>query len=146
IGGVSARIEEIERPVPSRFSWWYYRLQAGYSDETYGAKLFGPAINCLPCYNESDDDLIPAQWLNSGCVFYRTPVFLREKFPDFHGYSFMEDVHLSARIAKTHRLFFHKRALCRHRDATNSLKRNVKELARMRVRNQRAVARDVLGR
>lgn len=146
VGGVAARIDEIQRPAPSGWSWWYYRLQAGYADHTYGGRLFGPAINCLPCYTETQGDLIPAEWLNSGCVFYRSAVFRRELFPQFEGYSFMEDVHLSARIARTHRLYFHTRARCNHRDGAASRgQRDGATLARMRIRNQRIVAREVLG-
>ncbi len=148
VGGVAVRIDEIPRHSPSRLARLYYRLQAGYAHPTYGARLFGAAINCLPCYSEpteADGSLIRAEWLNSGCVFYRREVFLREKFPTFDGYSFMEDVHCSARIAKTHRLYFHTTARCGHRDGTNSLKRDILGLARQRIRNQRIVARDVMG-
>ncbi len=146
IGGVAVRIDEIDRPVPSGWLWWYYRLQAGFADRTYGGRLFGPAINCLPCYTEADGELIPAEWLNSGCVFYRTEIFQREMFPCFEGYSFMEDVHLSARIARTHRLYFHTAARCQHRDGAAVRPRSdMRQLARMRIRNQRIVAREVLG-
>jgi glycosyltransferase involved in cell wall biosynthesis len=148
VGGISARIDEIKRPPPSRLTRTYYRLQAGYGDGTYGGRLFGPAINCLPCYSEPAEgggELIRAEWLNSGCVFYRREPFLREKFPAFDGYSFMEDVHCSARIAKTHRLYFHASARCSHREGTNLLKRDHVGLARQRIHNQRVVARDVLG-
>jgi glycosyltransferase involved in cell wall biosynthesis len=146
IGGIALRIDEIVRPEPKGWSWWYYRLQAGYRDRTYGGRLFGPAINCLPCYTENDGDLIPAEWLNSGGVFYRSDVFLRELFPKFEGYSFMEDVHLSARVAKTHRLYFHKTARCQHRDGATSRPRDDhRARARMRIRNQRLVATEVLG-
>lgn len=148
VGGISARIDEMHRPAPSRLTRIYYRVQAGYSHGTYGGRLFGPAINCLPCYSEpaeGDGALIRAEWLNSGCVFYRREPFLREKFPAFEGYSFMEDVHCSARIARTHRLYFHTRARCSHREGTNSLKRDHVGLARQRIQNQRLVARDVLG-
>ncbi len=144
VGGVSARIEGSSHPAPRGLLWWYYRLQAGYADETYGARLFGPAINCFPCYERAAAGLIPADWLNSACVFYRTPVFLKEQFPAFEGYSYMEDVHLSARIAKTHRLFFHAGALCDHRDGGRGTRSNAREIARMRIRNQRRVAREVL--
>lgn len=148
IGGVAVRVDEIQRPPPSRLARFYYRLQAGYAHPTYGGRLFGAAINCLPCYTEPAEaggDLIRAEWLNSGCVFYRREPFLREKFPAFDGYSFMEDVHCSARIAKTHRLYFHTRARCSHREGTNTLKRDIAGLARQRIRNQRIVARDVIG-
>lgn len=145
IGGVAARLDEPPRPTPKGLIWWYYRIQAGFSHPTYGGKLFGPAINCYPSYTESDGDLINADWLNSGCVFYRTPLFHREMFPNFKGYSFMEDVHLSARIAKTHRLYFHARAKYLHQDVQSHSRRNVREIARMRIRNQRLVSREVLG-
>ncbi len=145
VGGVAGRIGETTRPVPRGLLRWYYRLQAGYAHPTYGAQLFGPAINCYPSYTEAPGELIPAQWLSSTCVFYRTAIFQREKFPAFEGYSSMEDVHLSARVGKTHRLYFHAGAPFEHRDATSPWKRDHAALARSRIRNQRAVAREVLG-
>jgi len=145
IGGIAARIEGMEHRAPRGLLRCYYRLQAGYAHPTYGGKLFGAAVNCLPTYTEAEDDLIPADWLNSTCVFYRTALFQREKFPEFEGYSFLEDVHLSARVGRTHRLFFHKTATFEHRDAPSTFKRNARALARMRVRHQRLVARDILG-
>jgi glycosyltransferase involved in cell wall biosynthesis len=148
VGGIAVRIDEIQRPAPSRLLRWYYRMQAGYQHPTYGGRLFGAAINCLPCYTEaaeSGGDLIKSDWLNSGCVFYRREPFLREKFPAFDGYSYMEDVHCSARIGRTHRLYFHTRARCSHREGGGSHKRDVLALARQRIRNQRIVAREVMG-
>lgn len=145
IGGVAGRIEESTRPVPRGPLWWYYRLQAGFRHPTYGGKLFGPAINCYPSYTEAESALMPADWLSSTCVMYRTELFRREQFPKFEGYSFMEDVHLSARVGKTHRLFFHRDAIFQHDDAPSTFKRNVLALARSRIRNQRLVARDVMG-
>lgn len=147
-GGISVRIDDVHRPIPSRLTRLYYRIQAGYPHPTYGGRLFGPGINCLPTYlepAEQNGTLIPADWLNSGCVFYRREPFLRERFPAFEGYSFMEDVHLSARIGKTHRLYFHTTATCGHREGTNSQKSDHLAMARMRIRNQRIVAREVQG-
>jgi GT2 family glycosyltransferase len=146
IGGVGARMIGGDRPVPRGFLWWYYRIQAGFDHPTYGGKLFGPAINCYPSYTEAaTQDLIPADWLNSTCVFYRTEAFLEEQFPAFTGYSFMEDVHLSARIARRRRLYFHASARFAHHDATSSWKRDFRGMARNRIRNQRLVAREILG-
>jgi glycosyltransferase involved in cell wall biosynthesis len=147
-GGISVRIDDIHRPIPSGITRAYLKIQAGYDHPTYGARLFGAGINCLPTYEEQTEDngtLIRADWLNSGCVFYRREPFLRERFPAFDGYSFMEDVHCSARIGKTHRLYFHKTATCGHREGTNSLKRDYLGIARMRIRNQRIVATEVQG-
>jgi GT2 family glycosyltransferase len=144
VGGVAARIDGMQHPTPRGLLWWYYRLQAGYSHPTYGGKLFGPGINCLPSYTEGDGDLIPSDWLNSTCVFYRTELFQRELFPQFEGYSFLEDVHVSSRIGRTHRLYFHRTATFEHRDAPSTFKKNIRELIRMRLRHQRVVARDIL--
>lgn len=146
IGGVGARMMGEDRPTPRGLLWWYYRIQAGYAHPTYGGKLFGPAINCFPSYTEAaSESLIPADWLSCTCVFYRTELFMRERFPLFTGYSFMEDVHLSARISKTHRLFFHTEAQYEHFDAPNSWKRDLAAMARNRMGNQRLVAREILG-
>ncbi|MGB8167501.1 MAG: glycosyltransferase family 2 protein [Chthoniobacteraceae bacterium] len=144
IGGVAARIVGLQHPVPRGLLWWYYRLQAGYAHPTYGGQLFGPAINCLPSYTETAGDLIPATWLNSTCVLYRRPLFEREQFPQFQGYSFLEDVHLSARIAHTHELYFHADAFFEHHDAPSRFKRDARGLTRMRWQNQQVVARDVM--
>jgi GT2 family glycosyltransferase len=143
-GGVAARICGLQHTPPRGLLRAYYRWQAGYLHPTYGGKLFGPAINCLPSYTESEGDLMPADWLNSTCVVYRTPLFLREMFPYFQGYSSMEDVHLSARIGRTHKLYFHSTAMFEHHDAPSPFKRDVKTMARIRNRNQRLVARDVM--
>jgi cellulose synthase/poly-beta-1,6-N-acetylglucosamine synthase-like glycosyltransferase len=145
IGGVAGRLTGTPRPVPRGLLWYYYRLQAGYAHATYGGKLLGPAVNCYPSYTETDGELIPADWLSSTCVFYRTTAFQAELFPSFSGYSFMEDVHLSARIARKHQVFFHRSALFEHDDAPSSWKRDLAALARSRIRNQRMVAREVMG-
>jgi GT2 family glycosyltransferase len=145
VGGVAGRIEDMEHPRPGRLLWWYYRIQAGFPDPTYGARLFGPAINCLPCYENGSGKLIRADWLNSTCVVYRTGLFNRERFPAFEGYSFMEDDHLSARVGRSHRLYFHPGAVYEHLSASSEFKRNAHELARMRLRHRRCVSRDVLG-
>ena len=143
-GGVAARISGMEHLPPGRVLRAYYRWQAGYEHPHYGGRLFGPAINCLPAYGEEKSELIPAMWLNSGCVVYRTDLFKRELFPDFEGYAFMEDVHLSSRIARTHTLYFHGGVQVIHADG-GSGRRIDRRLARMMWRNRRRVAREVLG-
>lgn len=146
LGGVSARMEGFSHPRPSRWLWWYYRLQAGYRHATYGGKLFGPAINCVPCYDGESRELIPADWLSTCCVMYRAELVKRERFPDFQGYSHMEDVHLSARIARTHALAYHASAWFRHEDASSGYKTARREMVRHRFQNQRRVAREVMGK
>jgi GT2 family glycosyltransferase len=144
-GGVAARMNGATHTPPRGLLWGYYRLQAGFADDTYGGRLFGPAINCFPCYERATAELLPADWLNLGCVLFLTEAFQREQFPNFEGYSHMEDVHLSARIGRTHRLFFHTTAGYDHFPRESPAKSDRRKLGRMRMRNQQIVARDVMG-
>lgn len=144
-GGVAARIDGLEHTVPKGLLWLYYRIQAGYDHPHYGGHLFGPAINCLPVYGAEVDELIPAMWLNAGCVLYRTDFFWEERFPEFTGYAFMEDVHLSARLARIHPLFFHRQARVVHLDGGTAVRRREFVMSRMMMRNRRCVAADVMG-
>lgn len=142
-GGASARMNGAEHPAPSPLLRSYYRLQAGYDDETYGGRLFGPAINCFPCYSAQREELIPADWLNLGCVLFRSDAFAAELFPQFEGYSFGEDVHLSARIGRKLRLYFHATARYDHFPSMSPAKRHYLRNARMSAHNRRLIARDV---
>jgi glycosyltransferase involved in cell wall biosynthesis len=144
IGGIAGRIRDLGHPLPRGLLWWYYRLQAGYADETFGARLFGPAINTLPCY-DLQKGLIRSDWLNSTCVLYRNDLFQRERFPNFTGYSFMEDVHLSARIGKSHRLYFDAEAVYDHFSAPTGFKNDRAAYAAAALKNRRIVAREVMG-
>jgi len=143
--GVAARIEGLAHPPPGPLLRRYYRWQAGYEHPTYGGKLFGPAINCWPCYACEPGPLVAADWLNSALVAYRTDVFLAEKFPAFAGYSYMEDAHLSARIARRHRLAFHCLATCTHHGESTARSLPRPELVAMQWRNRALIARDILG-
>jgi len=144
-GGVSARMNCAEHPAPSPALRRYYRLQAGFDDETYGARLFGAAINCFPCYTRQMELLIPADWLNLGCVMFRSDAFGSELFPEFEGYSFGEDVHLSARIGRKHPLYFHSAARYDHFPSLSPAKRNNFRNARMSAQHRRLIARDIQG-
>ncbi len=145
LGGIAARIEGLAHPVPHGLTRLYYRLQAGYAHPNYGGRLFGAGINCLPSYVASDPLEIDAQWLNSTCTLYRRDVFARERFPEFDGYSFMEDAHLSFRVGRTHRLAFHRDAIYRHLAVPTNFKRDHVALTRMQMQNRRRLARELLG-
>jgi GT2 family glycosyltransferase len=142
--GVSGRESGQSHPRPRGLARLYYRLQAGYDHPHYGARLFGFAVNCVPCYEVETAELIAAQWLPSTCVVYRRAEFARERFPDFEEYSYMEDVHLSARMARQGRLLFHAGAEFTHRSGTSTFKRDVAHLAQHRMANRRRIAREIL--
>ncbi len=144
-GAVAGRIVGLSHRVPRGLVWLYYRCQAGYSHPHYGGRVIGPAINLLPAFDAETTPLIAAEWLNSTLVLYRRDLFERERFPSFEGYSFLEDAHLSYRVGQTHRLYFHKDAPYVHNSQPSSVKADRRALARMIVRHQRLMARDVLG-
>lgn len=143
--GVAARVNGATHSPPRGVLWWYYRLQAGFTHPTFGAKLFGAGVNCFPCYDAVSDELIAADWLNVGCVVFRTDAFARELFPNFTGYSFGEDVHLSARVAQHGPLYFHAAARYDHFPSMSPSKRNPFNMAQMSARNRRLIAREILG-
>jgi GT2 family glycosyltransferase len=144
-GGVAARVNGAEHPAPCGRLRAYYRLQAGFDDTTYGARLFGAAINCFPCYSAQPEELVSADWLNLGCVLFRSDLFGTELFPLFEGYSYGEDVHLSARIGKKGRLYFHSTARYDHYPSMSPAKRSFFKYARMSARHRRLIARDIQG-
>lgn len=145
VGGVAGRIVGLSHSVPRGLLWGYYRCQAGYSHPHYGGRVIGPAINLLPAFDQEPGPLVAAEWLNSTLVLYRRELFERERFPIFDGYSFLEDAHLSYRIGRTHGLYFCKDAPYAHNSQPSSAKSDRRALARMIVRHQRMMARDVLG-
>lgn len=144
-GAVSARIPAEDRPVPGRLTRTYFRLQSGYSHPDFGGRLFGPGINCTPVYRENSPDLVPAEWLPATCLFVRAERFHAERFPEFEGYSFAEDVHLTARIARSAPIYFASRCAIIHHSLPSEFKRDVAALTAGKLRNMAVVAREILG-
>lgn len=143
LAAVAGHMEGSSHSRPGRLLNLYYRLQAGYSHPDYSAQIFGPAITTFPCYKDTNQVLIESKWLNSACVLYRKELFTAHHFPEFEGYSPFEDAYLSASIARTHRLAFHRNARYQHRGipgASHSFR-----AGRMFIENLRATATDVLG-
>lgn len=132
-GGVAAVAVGELQVRPSRLVRWYYRLMAGYPHEHYGGRFFGAAINTYPTDARADPELYPTEWLDTRLVLYRTRIFQAVLFPEFDGYSFQEDVNLSWRIGRTHKLYFDRRIRYVHRNAAKSHRENATRLAVMRV-------------
>jgi len=146
IGALSPRMAASGHPKPSALLRRYYRWQAGYDDESYGARLFGYGLNTYPCYEVQREKMIAADWLNSPCLFVRREDFDAVKFPDFHGYSAGEDIYLTAMIRKRGKqLFFLSEVQFEHHAGIGDYKADHFRLARMKTRNQGRIAREVLG-
>lgn len=144
-GAVAARIPAEDRRRPGRVTRAYYRLQAGYAHPDFGGRLFGPGINCTPVYAADSPDLVPAEWLPATCLFVRADLFRRERFPAFEGYSFAEDVHLTARIARSAPLYFAARCTIGHHSLPSVFKSDPAALTAGKLRNMGIVAREILG-
>lgn len=144
-GAISARIADEDRPTPGRFTRAYYHLQSGYAHADYGGRLFGAGINCYPVFREDSPVLFPAEWLPATCLFVRADLFHPERFPAFDGYSFAEDVHLSARIGRSAPLYFATDCLILHHSLPSEFKRDPAALTAGKLHNQARIAREILG-
>lgn len=144
-GAIAARIADEDRPVPGRLTRTYYRLQAGYTHADFGGRLFGAGLNCYPVFRADSPELFPSQWLPATCLFVRADLFHAERFPAFDGYSFAEDVHLSARLGRTAPLYFATRCLIKHHSLPSEFKRDPAALTAGKLHNQARIAREILG-
>jgi GT2 family glycosyltransferase len=79
-----------------------FTLMHGRNETSFAGKVIGPAINLLPEDRANLPEVVPVEWLNTTCTIYRrealpTPVF--ESI--FVGYSLLEDLALSLRVAQS---------------------------------------------
>lgn len=147
---VFPRMRGAGHPAPGKGLRAYYRLQAGVDDETYGAKLFGAGLSCYPCWDKQASP-VETNWLPSTMLWVKTDVFNRHSFPDFQGYSFGEDAHLTHRIWRevSHRggsMYFLSEPEFEHRSIQSGVKARRFALGRMTIRNQQRIAREAMGK
>lgn len=145
VGGVGVLIRnQLCHPPSSRAKRWFDFL-SGERRESYSGSVIGPAINIGP-YPTQDGRVIEVEWLNSGCTAYRREALAAERFcPTFYGYSFMEDVDLSVRVAMKWRLVVHTGAMMYH-DSKPSCFKAPFTRSRMSVCNRYHVMVNTLGR
>ena len=147
---VSPRMKNSGHPAPGSALRRYYRWQAGFDDETYGAKLFGPGLSCYPCW-EKQSAPVETNWLPSTMLWMKTEAFKRHRFPDFEGYSFGEDAHLTHRVWREAepgggKMYFLGAPEFEHLSVQSGVKANRFHLGRMTVRNQRRIACEAMGK
>jgi len=147
---VSPRMRGAGHPLPGRWLRKYYGMQAGFDDETYGAKLFGAGLSCYPCW-ERQPSPVETNWLPSTMLWMQTDLFKRHKFPDFEGYSFGEDAHLTHRVWREAtqsggKMFFLAEPDFEHLSIQSGVKANRFHLGKMTVRNQKQIAREAMGK
>lgn len=145
VGGVSGTIINQTYTPLTRCNRALLRLCIGPLPESLAGRLVGPAVNFLP--EDRPDTIQEVDWLPSTCTAYRREVFLAHRFPEhFEGYSFAEDVHLSARVAKSHRLLNTTRARLYHHDTGRETHRDWRALGESMVLHRHEIMTEILGR
>lgn len=145
VGGVSGLIVNHRYSPPSRLNRLLLRVFVGRPKGSYAGRLVGPAVNFLP--EDRPDSVYQVEWLLSGCVAYRREVFLQQRFAEtFLGYSIAEDVHLSARVARSHRLWCTTRARVYHKGLGAKTHTDWAALGESVIVNRHAIMTHVLGR
>jgi len=101
LGGVNAMIVNQRYQSPGAVTRLMFTLLNSGRENTFAGKVIGPAINLLPEDRYDLPDIVPVEWLNTTCTMYRREALPSPPFDSFfHGYSLMEDVALSIRVAE----------------------------------------------
>jgi GT2 family glycosyltransferase len=144
VGGVGGTVVNEVYTAPSRLNSLLLRFCIGPVQGSYAGRLLGPALNFLPADTPEPQSV---DWLRSGCVAYRREVFAEFLFSNsFQGYSFAEDVHLSARIAKRFKLLSTGRARLYHKSLGGRTHRDWTALGEMIICNRHEIMVHVLQR
>lgn len=147
-GGVSAMVTNQRYSSPGKVTRLVFRLLHGRTEETFAGKVLGPAVNLLPEDRDDLPEIVPTEWLNTTCTMYRrdalpTPVF----DPYFTGYSLMEDLALSLRVAQRGwKLANARTARIFHDSQPGEQKSDPVARAEMELINRLYVMKNVLGR
>jgi GT2 family glycosyltransferase len=144
-GGVNAIITNQHYQPPHYVTRLFYQLMMGKRSRGFGGQLFGPVINMLPADDPALGDVVPVGWLNAGCTFYKKELLPQPVFDKhFVGYSFMEDLALSLRVAKKGRLYNVRTARIFHDTQPGFQKNNVQIMAEMDLVNRYYIMRNIM--
>ena len=147
IGGVNAMITNQRYSPPGAVSRTIFAIMAGAPRASYAGALLGPAINLLPEDNDALPDIVPVEWLNTTCTFYRREALPNPPFRTFFtGYSMMEDAALSITVGRSWKLANARTARIFHDSQPGAHKNDSVALARMELVNRHYVMTQVMGR
>ena len=147
LGGVNAMITNQKYRAPGALGSIVFRLIAGENRGSLAGRVVGPAVNVLPEDRDDLPEVVPVEWLNTTCTFYRREALPDPPFPThFTGYSLMEDVALSVIVAKSWKLANVRTARIYHDLQPGEHKANPRRLAEMELLNRHYVMTKVLGR
>ena len=147
LGGVNAMITNQQYHPPGRVSRTVFTLLHGRRERSFAGRIIGPAVNLLPEDRDDLPEVVPIEWLNTGCTIYRRAALPTPVFDSiFTGYSMMEDVTLSVRVGRTWRLANARTARIFHDSQPGTHKADVSALATMELVNRHYVMTEILGR
>jgi GT2 family glycosyltransferase len=147
VGGACGIIENLSYQELSPLNKFLFDLclEKRERKKDYAGMVVGPGVNYLP--RDIPRTCQEVQWMvGCGCA-YRREVFMDNRFHEgFHGYSFMEDVDLSCRVAMKYRLINTTGARVRHFDLGGSTHAEWRAVGRMQVVNRWHVMTKVMGK
>ena len=148
LGGVSAMIVNQRYLPPGRVSRAMFTLMHGHSEASFAGKVIGPAINLLPEDREDLPEIVAVEWLNTTCTMYRREALPNPPFDAaFTGYSLMEDLTLSLKVAKRGWTLANVRtARVFHDSQSGNGSRESADFAEMEIVNRHYVMTEVLSR
>jgi GT2 family glycosyltransferase len=145
IGGLGVLIRNQLCLPPSKLAKRWFDFLADERRPSYSGMIIGPAVAIGP-EPTPQAGIAPAQWLMSTCAAYRRSALPPGPFNSrFQGYSYMEDVDLSVRVARHSELVVHTGIYVFH-DSQPSVFKRPYVRARMIVHNRYYVMTVTLGR
>jgi len=114
---------------------------------SYAGKVIPPGWGMLPEDREDMPEVVEVEWLNLGATLYKKEALPNPPFqPHFKGYSIMEDITLSATVAKKWKLFNARTARIYHDSQPGDHKKNSFVLSRMELNNRHYLMTGILKR
>jgi len=145
VGGIGVLISNQLCLPPSKRAKRWLDFLSDEKRDSYSGAVIGPGLNIGP-EPTGHHQPVQVEWLSSTCTAYRREAFLPEKFcPTFYGYSVMEDVDISVRIARNWDIYVHTGAFIFH-DSRPSVFKKPFIRAKMSVVNRYHVMTKSLGR
>lgn len=147
VGAVSALITNEVFAVPGRTWRLLLRWLAGRKLESYAGRCIGPAAIQMPADDPALPEIVPVDWMPTGCALYRRAALPSPLFdPFFKGYSYMEDAALSILVGKNWKLVNARTARLFHDSQPGEHKSDMEALAKMEMINRHHVMTTLLGR